>query len=1075
MGGAARERFVGREQELAVLCAALAAATGGQGRIVLLVGEPGIGKTRTMDEVARQAGAQGAEVLFGRCYEGDGAPPFWPWRQALRDYAAARDEATLRYELADGAADVAAICPELGALLPDAGSRLAMEPGYARFRLFDGITRVLARAALRRPLVLVLDDLHGADEPSLLLLQFLAREIRSARLLVVGALRDVALVGEHPLARMFAEVMREPASKQLVLRGFDEGEVAEVVVSVMGSAPPAGLVAAICARTEGHPLYVVEVARELAATGRFEVPVTVRATIARRLAVLSPECRQLLMLGALFGREFHAGVLARASGDPVDAVVAILDEALAARIVEPISDVHGCYRFAHALFGETLVNGLSAGRRMSLHRCIAEALAASSPGGERAAEVAYHYHAAGPGGVPTAAIEWARRAGARAFAQLAYEEAARLYRLALEAVDWPGGGDDTTRAHVLLGLGDAWKSAGQLEVAKGWFARAAEVGRRLGSAELLTRAALGFSPPFFYAEMSAPDHDVARLLEEAIRAWRGRDSGLHARALARLAQTLYFSVAPQQRQEWLDAALAMAHRIDDETTLRHVLAEWLLDPWDGLRLAERFDAADELLRLAEAAGDRESLAMGYLTLACLLIQRGDTARLDRTLAALVPVVEQLGQPYWRWRMALVRGARAFLSGRFDEADAIVEEGARIGQDVAPFGAPAYLAGFRLIVGGFQGRREEPPGYRAIAAAHPVDDAWTPIAWAETQLGNRVEAEQIFRRLARDDFAELRRDSLLLIACCFLAETCSFVGDRARAGWLYRTLEPYAGQWVTWTDVLTLGPIAHFLGLLARTMGRIDDAGRHFENAIASAMRASAPPYLARTQLEYAVLLLERDARGDAERARGLLAQARATAETLGMESVGPRAVALLGDQGTHAELAVAVPPDANVFRRNGDHWTVTYAGRTVRLRDMRGLQLLGQLLRHPAREIHVSALLHAHPAGPTHELPTGGNGYDRLEDLEDGLAEAERFHDLGRSALLRDELHALRAQMASSARSSRANIERTRLAVTKAIKVALARISEAYPALGDHLNATVKRGYFCAYVPDPRHPIEWQD
>src|SRR5438128_5953019 len=237
--------FVGRAHELETLDAALVTARAGQGGVAMLAGEPGIGKTRTAEEFARRACAAGAEVLVGRCYEGEGAPVFWPWVQVLRAYAAGRTAARLVVELGAGAPDVAAVVPEIRTLLPEVGAPPAVEPEQARFRFFDGVTTGLRRAATTRPIVLVLDDLHGADKPSLLLLQFLARELRASRVLVVGAHRDVALGPEHPLAQTLGELVRERVVERLELGGLSVGEVAELIGSVAGVPPAAEVAAAV--------------------------------------------------------------------------------------------------------------------------------------------------------------------------------------------------------------------------------------------------------------------------------------------------------------------------------------------------------------------------------------------------------------------------------------------------------------------------------------------------------------------------------------------------------------------------------------------------------------------------------------------------------------------------------------------------------------------------------------------------------------------------------------------------------------------------------------------------------------
>ncbi len=265
----ARERsaFVGREQAMEVLRTALADATRGHGRLVLLVGEPGIGKTRTAAELAAEARAAGAVVLTGRCHEGEGAPAFWPWVQVLRT-AVATFETTAIAALGPAAVDLAALVPELAPSGGGASSPANLTAEQARFRLFDGVAIFLATAARRQPLVLVLDDLHWADAPSLLLLQFLARQMRDARLLVVGAYRDVDVRRQHPLAAVLGELARESCYRRLALRGLGLEDVGRFIAETTGQAAAASLVHAVHAMTDGNPFFVGEIVRLLAAEGK---------------------------------------------------------------------------------------------------------------------------------------------------------------------------------------------------------------------------------------------------------------------------------------------------------------------------------------------------------------------------------------------------------------------------------------------------------------------------------------------------------------------------------------------------------------------------------------------------------------------------------------------------------------------------------------------------------------------------------------------------------------------------------------------------------------------------------------
>ena len=260
--------FVGRETELATVTARLDEATAGVGGLVLVTGEPGIGKTRLLEELATLARARGMRTLWGRCYEGEGAPAFWLWVEVLRAWLRGRDAEALRAELGPEAADIAQLVPVVRALLPDLPEPPELEPTQARFRLFDAITTFLTRAAVARPLLLLLDDLHWADAPSLLLLEFLARDLADSHILLVGAYRDVEVHRGTPLARTLGEIARRPHVTRLTLAGLGAPEVARVVAESTGRPPPADLVTALVGETEGNPLYVTELVRLLAAQGR---------------------------------------------------------------------------------------------------------------------------------------------------------------------------------------------------------------------------------------------------------------------------------------------------------------------------------------------------------------------------------------------------------------------------------------------------------------------------------------------------------------------------------------------------------------------------------------------------------------------------------------------------------------------------------------------------------------------------------------------------------------------------------------------------------------------------------------
>ena len=379
----AAQPFVGRVEEMQVLTAALDDALAGRGQIVLLVGEPGIGKSRTAEEMARRAGQRGVEVLVGRCWEEDGAPAFWPWVEAIRTYARARDDAELRAALGAEGGDLAQLVREIHERFPGQQGTPSRDGESARFRLFDSMAIVLRRAAEKRPLLIVLEDLHGADRASLLFLRFLARGVGDARLLVVGTFRDVAVTRQNAMAETLGELVRELTSRTVSLRGLGTEDVARFVEAFTGTSPSPQLVAKLHERSAGNPLFLTEIVRSLAgrapaeawgSTADIAIPTGVRAAVLRRLANLSRPCADMVRLAAGLGRQFREEVIARASDLPSRQLAGLLVEALDASLVEAPPDRGGWFRFTHALVRDVVYEDTPAPLRGALHLRLADAL-----------------------------------------------------------------------------------------------------------------------------------------------------------------------------------------------------------------------------------------------------------------------------------------------------------------------------------------------------------------------------------------------------------------------------------------------------------------------------------------------------------------------------------------------------------------------------------------------------------------------------------------------------------------------------------------------------------------------------
>ena len=464
--------FVGRHREMDQLKAIFEDVLSGRGRMVTLVGEPGIGKTRTAQELATYAGMRGAEVLWGRSYESGGAPPYWPWVQAIRSYVAATEPQELRDQLGATAPVIAEVASDVMTKLPDIPAPTTIEdPESARFRLFDSISTFLKNISSSIPLVLMLEDLHWSDKSSLMLLEFVARELVNSRILIVGNYRDMELNRRHPLSVTLGDLSRERLFERVVLRGLQRHDVERFIEIAAGIAPPAALVDTVHSQTEGNPLFVTETVRLLIQEGditsgqssksgttswEIRIPEGVREVIGRRLDRLSERCNEVLTTAAVIGRQFRFPVLLKLSDEVTENMLLdVMDEALAARVIEELPDEVGFYQFTHALVQETLTAELSHTRSVRLHAHIAEALEDyyGDEAMEHAAELVVHFSEAETVLGTEKLVEYSVQAGKSSLNSFAHDGAVhyfvaargcdrrrRSFAAGWRSVSWPGNG-----------------------------------------------------------------------------------------------------------------------------------------------------------------------------------------------------------------------------------------------------------------------------------------------------------------------------------------------------------------------------------------------------------------------------------------------------------------------------------------------------------------------------------------------------------------------------------------------------------------------------------------------------------
>ena len=945
-GQSGARTFVGRERQLAVLAEAFDDALAGRGHVLLLAGEPGIGKTRLAEEFGDRAAAAGARVAWGRAWEAGGAPPYWPWIQSLRTVIAGMDA-----DRALGAGDLDShlvqVLPELRARVPRVPDGPRRSPEAARFELFVAVSDLLQRVSAARPLMVVLEDIHAADEPSLLLLRFVAAEVAEHPLLVVATYRDSELTREHPLTATLPEVLRSRGAVRVPMVGLTQDDVARLVEGIAGTEPPPGLVATLHQRTEGNPLFVQEYVRLLEAEGRISpdagrrrwpIPEGVREVIGRRLDRLPPPCRRVLNAASVAGREFRLDVLERTVDLGPYAVLEVLQDALAARLVEEGSAEPGRLRFAHALIRDAVYEELMPAERQRLHAAVAGALEETHPDPEPVlAELAHHLAAAGHRGEPGKALAYATAAGTRAVLALAYEEAIRLFRMALAALE--GSLDDRRRCEILVLLGDAQARAGDQTGSRETFLGAAAVATRIGEPGLLARTALGYAGRFPWSRAGTDIHLVP-LLRQALGALPTEDSPLRVRLLARLACALRDQPSVEPRRSLAAEALAMARRIGDPETLLWALIGWTATSLAGPgELSGQDDVASELERLADATGDREVRALVCWFRYVASMERGDIweARRQHDLQLQLAGALQLGPLVWY--TGLVATVLALHDGRFEDAERLIEDTVAIGRRAQAWDADASRLFALFVLRREQDRLADiESDLRAALATHGtyriVHCMMLPVLLA---TGRVEEAHALFDQLAANDFDSFPKDNEWLAAMTLLSETAVALEDRDRAGTLYDLLSPYAELVALAASEVSLGPVARTLGLLAGVLGRDDDASGRFETAINLCRRMGARPWTAHAQHAYATLLARGARPEDRRRALELAGDAARTAEQLGMAALQRHLAALVG------------PADRGGTARSGDVLRLTR-----REREVAGLVATGLSNRQIADRLFVS-------------------------------------------------------------------------------------------------------------------------
>ena len=934
-------RFVGRQREMDILKASLEDVLSGNGRILMLAGEPGIGKTSLVQEFALNAEREGIRALWGRCHEGRGAPPYWPWIDLIRPYIENWDSDELRTELGHGAYAIANIFPEIREKLPYLKpARAPEDPSQARFQSFDAFASFLKNCAKSKPMLLVLDDLQWADTTSLLLMEFLAKELTGALIFIVGIYRITEVDRVHPLSETLGRLSGQSSYGQISLEGLSSDEVKLFVELSTGQKYLQNQIDKVFDRTLGNPFFTKVVVDELVHDGTIDdldnqlmaVPERIRDAIWSRLRRLSPECIELVTLASVFGREFLLGHLYQVSDVPSQVkLVELIEEALLAQIIETNGADSDMYQFTHDLIHHTVYDELSPARKAGLHARIAEALVEihGSEAEVHAPILARHFARAKAVIGTENLARYLAMTGGQALASFAFVEALSHFEAALEAKEEHSISANETQvanselAAILFGLGKAQVATyarARAQEAVDTFRRAFDAFLELG--DVKNAVAVATYPHGFLRSSTGAANMASRALDlvppDSLEA--GYLLSIYGAALS------WENKDYQRAQETLSRAVEIARKEGDRTLeVRTLIAigQMFYDQGHNKEAAHELVSVIELAKLID---DLETLAHARIMYANVLLTLGD---FDNSLMHATAGLEEAGLSHnIPLMVALLRhnAHLAMLTGNFELARQYVSLALdHSPEDVAALADATLLALqvgdlprgderieqlSNLVSGGLIGTGTEQSSAAAIITLYCRVTGSTDLLDVAESASRAVLSSPSSATV----FAVRARIGLSLVAIQRL--------DKGLAQKQYSFLKPHAGS-----QIFAIACCDRILGLLAQTLDNANDAKVHFQDAVAFGRNAGYRTELAWSLCDFATFLV---GLGQHDQALSLADEAEALSIELGIRPVSNRVDALRKDVAKRSIQRSTPPQPVGLTEREMDVLQLIARGQTTR-------------------------------------------------------------------------------------------------------------------------------------------------